>query len=349
VLGQPCNQPARQVSLGAVLSLTGAHAAEGRERRHAIELAARAAAHLCPPVQFTLQIEDDRSEPLAAMTAAGRLIDAGAFAIIGPARAEAISQVVALAGERGIPIVVPAALTAPPTPAPIYQLTLPPAERARQTVIRVVERMQPRTAAVLVAAHDAVSRTEGAAMRAALDAAGVPVVCDQQPAAEENDYRGPLTAVKRSKPDILFIAAPTDAALRIVGQTRELGIKAPMAGSSGFDALALPKLTGDAAEGIIVATEWHPDTVTGAPFTSAYQVAYGSAPSAAAALAYAAVQVLAEATRHTANPDREGIRTTLFSIEANTVLGPVRFTPDGQAHYAAIIQIIKAGKPTVWP
>jgi branched-chain amino acid transport system substrate-binding protein len=82
-----------------------------------------------------------------------------------------------------------------------------------------------------------------------------------------------------------------------------------------------------------------------------YQAKFNVPALATAASAYAAVQVLVDAIARAKSTDRQAIRDALAATDLMTVVGPVKFNPDGTASGlpAVVVQYQDSKIATVWP
>ncbi len=112
---------------------------------------------------------------------------------------------------------------------------------------------------------------------------------------------------KKADLDGIFIAGEAPQAALLMAEARHRGIVVPVFGG---DALGTPELFSqgaDAAENTVIASSFHPDDPRPQvrQFVQAFTERYHAAPDTAAALAYDAVRVLAQAmvTAHSTSPE----------------------------------------------
>jgi branched-chain amino acid transport system substrate-binding protein len=99
--------------------------------------------------------------------------------------------------------------------------------------------------------------------------------------------------------DAIVLAGEVPSAATFVAQARAAGIKAPIFGGDAMSSPGLMAVAGPAAEGMIVASFFHPDEPRPevVAFKEAFAKRYGAEPDAGAALGYDCVRVLAHAMR----------------------------------------------------
>jgi branched-chain amino acid transport system substrate-binding protein len=132
--------------------------------------------------------------------------------------------------------------------------------------------------------------------------------------------------------DAIFIAGEVPHAAEFVAEARRGGITVPIFGG---DAMGTPQLTtiaGAAAEGVIVATAFHPDATRPEVrrFVEAFQRRFGRRPDVAAALGYDGVRVLADAMQRAQSTVPDKVAGALHDTrDWKGVTGSFSFNPQG--------------------
>lgn len=116
----------------------------------------------------------------------------------------------------------------------------------------------------------------------------------------------------------------------------------------------LIELVGQDAEYALGTREYDPGfhTLGNERFAAAFAARWSSPPSFAAAQAYAAGQVLAEAVRRAGSLDQARLRAVLAQMETDTVLGGYKVDPQNgeqRAARPAVVQIQRGRPQVVWP
>lgn len=341
--------PARDVTVGVVLTLSGPNAVYGTGPLNAIRLATERL-NAQGAVRVSLLVEDDQADPARSAAAFQRLIDRGAHVILGPSTSTAALVTGPVAQAAGVPMIAltPSGdgITAPGQW--VFRTALAESVVVPQAVRAAVAEHQPRRAAVLSARDDASSRDSGAAMRRALEADGVTIVIEREFATDQTDFGTMLAEVRDAQPDILAVAGLFEPALAIVQQARQLGLNQPIVGSNGFNTPDLPRLAGPAAEGIIVGAAWNPLRVTNpgdVAFLAAYRARYGVEADLFTAQGYGGMQLLTAALAGDGPVSRESIRAGMAGIRGlETVLGVVTMDTTRNAVYPPVIQVVRNGQ-----
>jgi len=109
----------------------------------------------------------------------------------------------------------------------------------------------------------------------------------------DNDYRAPLLAVKKVKPQALYLPGFYSEVGVIARQARELGMTQPLLGGDGWESDRIFALAGGALEGAYYSSHYAEDNP--APelqrVITAFRARYGRPPEAASALGYDAARV----------------------------------------------------------
>jgi branched-chain amino acid transport system substrate-binding protein len=170
----------------------------------------------------------------------------------------------------------------------------------------------------------------------------------------DTDYRAPLLAVKKAKPQAVYLPGFYSEVGIIARQARELGLTQPLLGGDGWDSERLYELAGGALEGSYFSSHYAMDNP--APelrrFVSAFQARYGRSPEAASALGYDAAKVALAAIERAKSLSGSDIRDAIASTkdfpgatghitldaDRNPVKPAVILTiRDGQARFAAAV------------
>ncbi|MFP2926501.1 ABC transporter substrate-binding protein [Pyxidicoccus sp. 3LG] len=155
------------------------------------------------------------------------------------------------------------------------------------------ETLKLERVAVLHDAKNASSLGLSGAFTDAFKALGGTVVAVESYAKGDTDYRAPLLAVKKAKPQALYLPGFYSEVGVIARQARELGLTQPLLGGDGWESDRIFDLAGGALEGAYYSSHYAEDNP--APelqrFIAAFRARYGRSPEAASALGYDAAKV----------------------------------------------------------
>lgn len=155
-------------------------------------------------------------------------------------------------------------------------------------------------------------------------------VVDMDPVSDRpgQDLEPFVTWFKQQHVDLVFVAGTGASGLTFFKEARRQQIPADVAGGNGWATMVGNPL----AEGAYFPTSFdeHDPRPEVQAFAAAYRKKFGEAPTAYAALAYDATELLGQAVDHV-GPDREKIRDYLADLREpyRGVTGPIRFGPGG--------------------
>jgi branched-chain amino acid transport system substrate-binding protein len=149
--------------------------------------------------------------------------------------------------------------------------------------------------------------------------------------------------------DAIFVAGEVPAAAALVAEARRQGITVPMLGGDAMHAETLLRVAGRAAEGMVVASMFHPDEPRAEVrrFTATFRQRYGREPDMFSAIGYDAVHVLAAAMRRAGSPDPDRVAQALRDSAGGWVgaTGAFRFDPHGDALDKPVVQLeVRGGR-----
>src|SRR5262249_9296453 len=173
------------------------------------------------------------------------------------------------------------------------------------------------------------------------------VVAVEAYAKGDTDFRSQLTAIKRHKPDAIFIPGYYNDAGVIARQARELGIKATLLGGDGWRSDKLFELGGSAMEGSYFSDHYSPDNP--APqvqkILADYKAAYGAVPDSPAALGYDAARVAVAAMRRAPELSGPSIRDAISQTkDFEGVGGKITLDENRNAVKPAVVLQVRGGQ-----
>jgi branched-chain amino acid transport system substrate-binding protein len=218
------------------------------------------------------------------------------------------------------------------------------------TALPVAER--PRTAAIFQEKTDW-GREMATAWSQAGKAAGYQVVVNAEYAPGAKDFSDMIVKAKGAGAEIVFgLPTPPDG-MTIVKQMKELSfspkmtllIRAP-------DPPVWSKNLGKDGDFVILAPGWHHAVKAPgvAELNDAHQKKVGRPADPITGPAYACVQILVAALEKAGAPDRDKLRDAIAATSMTTVIGPVKFRPDGTGIVNAVfLQWLNGKQELVWP
>jgi branched-chain amino acid transport system substrate-binding protein len=185
-------------------------------------------------------------------------------------------------------------------------------------------------------------------------AAGYEVVAQGEYAPGAKDYSDVILKAKAAQADAVFgLPTPPDG-MAMVKQMKELDfnpkmvllIRAP-------DVPVWAKNLGKDGDYVLLAPGWHHSVKYPgvAELNAEHQKRFGRPADPIAGPAYACVQILAAALTRAGVADREKVRDAIAATDLTaTVIGPVKFRPDGTGVVSSVfIQWLNGKQELVWP
>ncbi|MES2149503.1 MAG: branched-chain amino acid ABC transporter substrate-binding protein [Pseudomonadota bacterium] len=160
------------------------------------------------------------------------------------------------------------------------------------------------------------------------------IVSQQFTNDKASDFGAILTAVKATKPDLIFFGGMDAVAGPMLRQMKQLGIKANFMGGDGMCSDSVPRLAGDAmADGQVICAEAggvEPQQQKGLDdFRAAYRNKFGIDVLTYAPYAYDAVLAMVEAMQQAGSPEPAVYLPKLARIRHKGVTGMVAFDAKG--------------------
>ncbi len=280
--------------------------------------------------KIVLQIEDDQHDPKQAVSVANKLVHSGAVGVIGHWNSSSSIPASGVYHQAGIVMITPAS-TNP-------QLT----EQGYPDVFRVCGRddQQGRVAAEFTLTklkakrigilHDKTTYGQGLAdeyKKALGDRATV--VYFAGITQGDKDFRGILTTLKGTTPDLLFFGGIYPEAGLLITQARELGLAAPMMSGDGTIDQKFVEIAGAAAEGTYLTFSPDPQNIPFAKtFLENYHRRFGQ-HGPYSIYAYDATNILLEGIAKAGTTQGEGLARAIRALDYHGALGNIRFDPKG--------------------
>ena len=364
LLALPLPAWAQAVKVGAVVPLTGRYGPGGAQVRAGYEIAVEhinAAGGVTVggkkmPIELT--ILDDESDATKTVSRLETLAAQGVVAYLGGFGSDLHAAAASVAEKNKIPYLGVAFalhkvheqgfryLFSPFWKSPDIGQALPPLLNS----IPAAER--PKTVAIFQEKTDwgremAMAWTEGG------KAGGYQVVVNAEYAPGAKDFSDLILKAKSANADAVFALPTPPDGMTMIKQMKELGytpklallIRAP-------DPPIWSKNLGKDGDFVLLAPGWH--NAVKAPGVKALNEAHekkiGRPADPIAGPAYACVQILAAAISRAGSLDRDKIRDAIAATDLTTVIGPVKFRPDGTGVVQSVfIQWINGKQELVWP
>jgi branched-chain amino acid transport system substrate-binding protein len=175
---------------------------------------------------------------------------------------------------------------------------------------------------------------------------GITVVARQSYGADQVTRQTFETTVRdwqRLGLDAVFLAGEVPSAAYFIAEARQQHLKLPIFGGDALGSPALVAIAGQAAEGTVVPSVFHPDEPRPEVqhFTSEFRRRFGTLPDAGSALGYDAVQLLATAISRAQSVEPDRIAAALHAMhDWEGVTGRVSFDSAGDLTEKEIVKMV---------
>jgi branched-chain amino acid transport system substrate-binding protein len=360
----PAVAAAQAIKVGAVVPLTGRYAAGGAQVRAGYEIAiedvnrAGGVTVSGKKVPLELVILDDESDATKTVARFESLAAQGSVAYLGGFGSDLHAAAASVAEKNKIPYLgVAFALNKIHQQGFRYLFSpfwkSPDIGRALSPMLTSVPAAdRPKRAAIFQEKTDW-GREMAAAFVEAGKTAGYEVVAQGEYVPGAKDFADLILKAKAAQADALFALPTPPDGMAIVKQMRELDfnpklallIRAP-------DPPVWSKNLGKDGDYVLFAPGWHnafkyPGVTE---LNAAHVKRIGRPADPITGPSYACVQILAAALTKAGAADREKVRDAIAATDMTTVIGPVKFRPDGTGIVeTAFLQWINGKQELVWP
>lgn len=165
----------------------------------------------------------------------------------------------------------------------------------------------------------------------------------------DTDFRPQLAAIRRKKPEAVYVPGAAAEVAQVARQARELGLAVPLLGGDGWDVPRLHELARGALEGCYFSAHFAPDEPArrGAAFVERYQARHGAPPDALAARGYDAARLALAAMARATDLSRGAIRDALAATQAFPgVTGDITIGADHNAVKQVVVVRVQGEKTT---
>jgi branched-chain amino acid transport system substrate-binding protein len=363
--GLPGAAPAAptEISIGAVVPLTGRYAAGGGQVKNGYELAVsdiNAAGGVTingAKVPFKLTMLDDESDPTKTVQRMETLYnDNKVVTYLGGFGSDLHAAAAAIAEKNKVPYLgVAFALYSVHQQGFKYLFSpFPKSPGIAKALFEMIDTLNPKPTKYAIFAEKTDWGNEMAGLwRTEIKARNFTAVADEQYAPGATDYTPLITKARDGGAEaILALPSPPDG-IALAKQMKELGLNAKLYFFvRAADAPSWSQSLNKDGDFFLLAPGWH----NGVKYPGVdklnqeHQAKYNTPAAATTGPAYASIQILAAAISKANSIDRDKIRDAIAATDMMTVEGPVKFNPDGTGQVVVIIDQWQAGKQQlVWP
>lgn len=344
---------AQNLNVATAGPMTGEYAAFGDQMRHGAEQAVKDinAKGGVLGKNLALSIGDDACDPKQAVAVANDFVSKGMIFVAGHFCSGSSIPASAVYHEEGILQMTPAS-TNP-------KFTEDPAAAGWGTVFRTCGRddQQGAFAGPWIAQHfkgknvavidDKSTYGKGLAdlTRAAMNAAGLKEVVDDEITAGDKDYSALVSKLKAANIDVIYFGGYHPEAALIVKQSREQGLNAQLLSGDSLNTQEFATLAGAAADGVMFTNAAEARNLPSAKDVVDEFRKGGFEPEGYTLSTYAAIQVWAQAVAKAGTTDAKKVADTLRSQSWDTVIGKLGFDAKGDLTSSTYVwYVFKDGK-----
>jgi len=344
------------ILIGEYGSLTGPQATFGQSTHNGIMMAIDAvnAAGGIHGRKIKVLTEDDQSKQEEAANAVTKLISQNnVLAILGEVGSSNSLAAAPICQANKVPMVTPSSTNPKVTTIGdyIFRICFTDNDVGSNMARYVVEQMHVKRAAILTDVKTDYSTGLTATIEKTFTSLGGQIVGRASYSNGDSDFRSQLTAIKQTKPEVIFLPGYYTDVGQIAIQARDLGMTQPFVGGDGWESPKLVEIGGKALEGSIYANHYFyaDPTPVVRNFVQSYRDRYGAVPDGMAALAFDAARVLADALKRAKALDGPSVRDAIAQTrDFPGVTGSITIGPDRNAvGKKMVIEEIKNGQLTL--
>jgi branched-chain amino acid transport system substrate-binding protein len=350
---------AEPIKIGFSMALTGGLAPNGKSALLAMQIWEKdinaKGGLLGRPVQLIYY--DDQSQPSTVPAIYTKLLDIDKVdLVVGPYGTAMIAPAMPIVMQRGLVFITLLGLAVNDAfHYPRYFQIAPNGSHPKTDftkdffALAMAQNPKPQTVAIAYADQEYSHNTADGALENA-KAAGLKVVYDKSYPPTTTDYTPIVRAIQAENPDILVIASYPPDSVGMMRALHEVGLTPKLVGAGmvGLQATAIKTQLGPLLNGIVNYDFWLPGPKTAfdgiMDVMKRYQaeaVKEGVDPLGYYMVpwAYAYLQVLAQAVEATKGLDQDKLATYMHQTTFKTVVGDVKFGPDGEWAKARMLEV----------
>ncbi|HUP50680.1 MAG TPA: ABC transporter substrate-binding protein [Thermoanaerobaculia bacterium] len=327
---------AGEIPIGVFAAQTGSEAAFGTPTVNGVRLAAEEinAGGGVLGRRIRLVVEDTQGRADQAAVVVTKLITADdVLALIGENSSNQSLAAAPIAQANGVPMVSPSSTNPAVTQNGefIFRVCFTDPYQGKALATFVRDTLKANTAAMLVDRKSDYSVGLAEFFSREFAERGGRIVAQQSYSGGDSEFRPQLTAIRATRPDILFVPGFYTEAGQIAIQARDLGIDVPLVGGDGWDSPAVIDIGGKSVENSYFSDHYFAgdDRPLVQQFVSKMRERHGRNPEANAALGYDALKIIAAAIERAGDLDRQSIRAQIAATrDYDGVSGTITMGPD---------------------
>ena len=350
---------ADEIRIGGNVEMTGGVANYGNQALSGMKLAFKQVNESGGVLgkKINLILADNKSEPAEAASATTKLITQDKVSIVmGPIVSSNVLATAQIAEDNKVLVMTPTGTSEKITvnngkvrPFVFRACFIDPFQ-GRVMANYATKSLQAKTAVIYIDSSSDYSKGVAAAFEETFTKNGGKVVGKEAFLQKDQDFKSTLTKIKAMNADFVFIPAYYEEVGKIVKQARELGIKAPLLGTDGWDNPKVVEIAGAAALNNTFFSN-HYSSQDKDPnvrnFIEAYKKEYKEEPSSMAALGYDAAMIVVDAIKRANSTDAAKVKEAMEQTKNLQVsTGIVTMDSNHNPIKSAVVIEMKDGKQT---
>jgi branched-chain amino acid transport system substrate-binding protein len=325
-----------EILVGEYGSLTGTEATFGQSTHNGIMMAVDEinGAGGVGGKKIKVITEDDQSKAEEAANAVTKLISQnGVVAVLGEVASSNSLAAAPICQSNKVPMITPSSTNPAVTQKGDYIFRMCFIDTYQGPVMAryLVNDLKLTRAAILTDVRSDYSRGLGDAFKATFISLGGKIVGEASYAKGDSDFRGGLTSIKATNPQVIYVPGYYNDAGQIAQQARDLGITVPLAGGDGWESPKLIEIGGKSLEGCFYTNHYYaldPDPAV-RTFVQKYKDRFGQTPDSLAALGYDGAKMLADAMKRAGGTSEPALRDAIAATKGfSGVTGTINLGPD---------------------
>ena len=293
--------------------------------------------------QIQILSEDDEGRPEKAATVVTKLIDQDrVIALLGEVASGNTLAAAPKAQTAKVPMISPSSTNPAVTQVGDYISRVCFIDPFQGDVMAkfAANTLKAKKAAIMLDFNSPYSRGLTEFFEASFKKLGGEIVSKQAYTQGDRDYKGQLTAIRSSNPEVIYVPGYYGEVGVIAKQAKQLDIKVPLLGGDGWDSTQLWDLGGESLNGDYISNHYSVDDPSPAiqKFVADYRSRYGVVPDALAALGYDAMKVLADAIKRAGTTEGPKLKDAINSTSNFVgVTGVITIDKDRNAVKPAVV------------
>jgi branched-chain amino acid transport system substrate-binding protein len=300
--------------------------------------------------QIEVLSEDDEGRPEKAATVVTKLIDQDkVIALLGEVASGNSLAAAPKAQAAKVPMISPSSTNPAVTQVGDYIFRVCFIDPFQGEVMAkfAFNTLHAKKAAIMLDFNSPYSRGLTEFFEASFTKLGGQIVTKQSYTQGDRDYKGQLTSIRSTNPDVIYVPGYYGEVGVIAKQAKQLGINQPLLGGDGWDAPQLFELGGEALNGDYMSNHYSVEDPSPAiqKFVADFKARYKIVPDALAALGYDSMRVLADGIKRGGTTNGPKLRDAIAGTKDFAgVTGVISINAERNAVKPAVVLKLQDGK-----